>query len=496
MATASKPTPKRRQMVYNCQPTAAMFHRSKALVRGIRGPIGSGKSVACCIELGVYLAQTQEPDSHGVRRTRFAVVRNTYPELKTTTVQTWEQWWPGQVCKMTYSSPIVGNLRYKCPDGTSVDCEVWFVSLDKPKDVRKLLSMELTGAWINEAREIDISIVQAVLSRCGRYPSSTVAPLTWRGVIMDTNPPDDDHWWYRLAEEETPDGWEVYKQPPALIKNQETGQWEPNPAAENISNLSLGYGYYLQNVRPGNDEWIKVYCCGEYGFVQDGRPVYPEYSDSLHYTGGIIPYEPRLPLLIGMDFGLTPAAVIGQYYPGPHRLAALREVVSTNTGLDAFLDHALLPILAKEFGQTRESLSSIHLVGDPAGNIRAQTDESTCYDSLRARGFDPEEAATNDLLPRIDAVKRFLSSLSGGRPCLMLSSQVPVLRKGLAGKYRYARVQVAGEERYKDQPIKDSYSLPQDAFQYLSMLADGGINPKPATTNTVPDHARADAGRM
>ena len=36
---------------YRAEPTLAKFHRSKAFVRGVRGPIGSGKSVACCWEI-------------------------------------------------------------------------------------------------------------------------------------------------------------------------------------------------------------------------------------------------------------------------------------------------------------------------------------------------------------------------------------------------------------------------------------------------------------
>jgi pantothenate kinase-related protein Tda10 len=35
---------------YTASPVCAKFHNSEAFVRGIKGPIGSGKSVACCIE--------------------------------------------------------------------------------------------------------------------------------------------------------------------------------------------------------------------------------------------------------------------------------------------------------------------------------------------------------------------------------------------------------------------------------------------------------------
>ena len=36
---------------YIAHATVSNFHVSPKLVRGIRGPVGSGKSVACCMEI-------------------------------------------------------------------------------------------------------------------------------------------------------------------------------------------------------------------------------------------------------------------------------------------------------------------------------------------------------------------------------------------------------------------------------------------------------------
>ncbi len=69
-------------------PTLAKFHASKTRRRGVMGPIGSGKSTAMCMEI-MRRAQQQEPGPDGIRRTRWAVVRNTYRELKDTTLATW-----------------------------------------------------------------------------------------------------------------------------------------------------------------------------------------------------------------------------------------------------------------------------------------------------------------------------------------------------------------------------------------------------------------------
>ncbi|HET8729233.1 MAG TPA: hypothetical protein VFO41_17160 [Alphaproteobacteria bacterium] len=201
-------------------PVVRRFLASNAFVRGLRGPYGSGKSVACTIDI-VRRAAAQKPGRDGVRRTRWAVVRNTYPELKTTTIKTWHDWVRPELGRWRADGPPVHHVR---ADG--LDMEVLFLALDRPEDARKLLSMELTGAWINEAREVPKAVLDALTGRVGRFPPARDGGPSWSGIIMDTNPPDTDHWWYRLAEEERPEGWAFFAQP--------SGRGE---GAENLRNL-------------------------------------------------------------------------------------------------------------------------------------------------------------------------------------------------------------------------------------------------------------------
>jgi hypothetical protein len=181
-------------------PQAAAFHQDDSFVRGLMGPVGSGKSSACCIEI-LYRALKQEPGPDGVRRSRWAAVRNTYGELKTTTIKTWADWFDGMQ-SMKWDTPIVSTIKLpNLGDGTSMELEVLFMALDRPEDADKLRSLELTGAWMNEASELEKRVLDILTQRCGRYPSKKVGGPTWTGVIMDTNPPDDDSWYYKLAEE-------------------------------------------------------------------------------------------------------------------------------------------------------------------------------------------------------------------------------------------------------------------------------------------------------
>lgn len=454
-------------ITYVAEATAGLFHRSDAFVRGLRGPIGTGKSVTCCMEI-MRRAREQEP-FQGVRRSRWAAIRNSYPELKSTTIKTWQDWVPDDVAPMRWDAPITSVFTANLPDGTRIECEVMFISLDRPADVKKLKSLDLTGGWINEASELPKAILDMLTGRVGRYPSKAQGGASWSGIIMDTNSPDDDHWWYDIAELSKPEGYEFFAQPGALL--QEGTRYVPNPAAENVQNHILGYEYWLRQI-PGKDaQWIKVFILGEYGSVHDGKPVYPEYNDTLHVAE--IDPIPGVPIDIGLDFGLTPAAVFTQN-DVRGRLLVIDELCGEDMGISGFLEDVLIPQLMKVYPEWwAKKDTMIRVFGDPAGAQRAQTDEKSCFDEVKAAGLKIRPAKSNAWLPRRGAVAWFMSKLSGGKPMFLIDPVCKVLRKGFNGGYKYRRIQVIGEERYTEEPMKNSYSHPHDALQYVAMESGG-----------------------
>jgi len=72
---------------YSDVPTIKAFAKDSTFIRAITGPFGSGKSSGCDIEI-YRRAVGQEPSPDGVRKTRFAAVRNSYPQLRDTTIPT------------------------------------------------------------------------------------------------------------------------------------------------------------------------------------------------------------------------------------------------------------------------------------------------------------------------------------------------------------------------------------------------------------------------
>ena len=236
--------------------TLRQFMLDDHFFRGLRGPVGSGKSACCAIEM-FRRSLAQEPNSEGIRKSRWAVVRNTNPQLRTTTIKTWLDWFPEHIWgKMLWHPPPYTHHIKK----GDLDMEVIFLALDRPEDVKKLLSLELTGVWINEAREIPKQIVDACTMRVGRFPSMKDGGPTWYGVIADTNAPDEDHWWPVMAGEAPlpdhvsreeammlikPDTWRFFTQPGGMVANIDNEgnvqNYQKNPLAENLSNLTPNY---------------------------------------------------------------------------------------------------------------------------------------------------------------------------------------------------------------------------------------------------------------
>lgn len=452
-------------------PVARAFIKDDAFVAGIVGPIGSGKSVACVMKL-VRNVQKQARLNDGWIRRRTAIIRNTYPELRTTTIKTWHQWIPPSTGNYVDSGPPTHHI---VDAANKVDWEIIFIALDRPQDVRKLLSMELSDAWINEAREVPKAIVDGLTGRVGRFPRREEGGCTDPQIMLDTNPPDTDHWWYRLAEDPSAEDVEnnvaleaQLRALGALRVDQNLYSWyhQPggeDPGAENLGNLPPGY--YLKAKANKSREWIKVYIDAQYGFVLDGKPVYTDYRDNLHCKE--FNANPRLPLDIGLDFGLTPAAVFAQEMPnGQWRKHS--ELVTENMGIVRFAE-----LFKKHLAQHYPNFKIRSITGDPSGDARGD-DERTTFDILKAGGVVANPASTNDPVLRIEAVSAPMRRLVDGEPGMIIHPQCRVLRKGYAGGYNYRRLKVAGQERYRDVPDKNMFSHVCDADQYIMIGAGEG----------------------
>jgi len=424
------------------------FHESDAFFRGIMGPVGSGKSVACTIEL-MRRAQLQGIGTDGKRHFRAAIVRNSFPELRSTTIKTYAEWMPLSFGRFNQDSPITHHIKTN-----DIDFEFLFMALDKPDDARKLLSLEVTAIWFNEVREINKGIIDIATSRVGRYPGKNLGGCTWSGVIADTNPCDTDCWYYKMAEETRPNDWEFFRQPGGL-----------SPDAENIENLPKNY--YQRASTGKDDDWINVYVHGNYGMVNDGTAVFTSYRDQVHCADEDIQPIVNTPLLVSADFGLTPAAVIAQRL-ADGRWLILDELVLDDIGIVRFAEQ-----LKSYITRNYANFLIAGAWGDPAGTQRAFSDERTALEIMtRYTGWRWRPAPTNSTEMRLEVVRNTLNRMVDGKPGILISSRCRMLRKGFGGGYCRKFIKSSGGTQTHEEPVKNEYSHPHDALQYL--LLGGG----------------------
>lgn len=454
-------------------PTAEAFHASPSIVRGLKGPIGSGKSVACVMEIFLR-ARTQAAWKDGVRRTRFAIMRRSYPELLMTSLKTWKEWVPTSIAPIHMSVPICSTISYVLPDKTSVESEVYFLSCDKEDDIEKLKSLELTGVWLNEVSGIEKGVLDMAIGRTGRYPSTKKGGWTWRGVIMDTNPPDEDHWYAVLAEKIKPEGWSFFNQPPgivALTDKEGNVYYVPNtggygyPPAENIGGFTDGFGYYMNQVPGKSEQWIKVFLMGQYGNISSGSPVYPEYKDALHLSKEPPVVMRGMPLYLGIDLGLTPACAFGQM-DNHGTVHIIDEIIGQNVGIRQFAEQYIVPRLT-----TKYAGMPYYAYCDPAGSQRGQNEAIAYIESLKAGGLGFVQCApTNSFKARRESVANYMLTLNRtGTSSFKVYENCKMLVKGFQGDYKYRRTRTSFGTVDSDSPEKNDASHIHDALQYLCM---------------------------
>jgi hypothetical protein len=435
----------------------------------LKGPLGSGKTTGSIMKIA-YHAARMAACRDGVRRSRCVVVRNTAQMLSDSTIPDFLKWFPDGVAGSFAKTDKRFILRFG-----DVECEVLFRGLDDANDVRRLLSMQASFGFMDECREISKDIFEALQGRLGRYPDGLMVPHrhNWgldekgnpiQGCVTDaglpnkhlfgsTNPPDRDTWLEEFMGA-PPATAHVYHQPSGL-----------SAEADWIKHLPSNY--YEDLMAGKSDAWINVYIHGQFGESLAGKPVFSTFRSDKYVAGEQIRHirDPSYPLIIGLDFGLTPAAVVGQIDPWG-RLLILAELTSTDMGALRFAQERLKPLLATRF----PGVASL-IVGDPAGAQRAQTDERTVYEILRALRFSVTPARTNNVTSRLAAVEAYLGRFVDGKPALLIDPGCIQLIRALRGGYRY-KLKKSGEA--EDQPEKNSYSHVADALQYLCLHADGG----------------------
>jgi hypothetical protein len=463
-------------------PKLAAFLTSNRMVDVIEGPLGSGKTYALCARIMRHALEQAKSPIDGIRYTQFAVVRNTMPDLKRSTIRTWLRLFPE---KDKFGHDLHGRFNYGAAMHhhmvfQDVNCMVDFISLDKDDDVRKLRSTEYTGIFFDELEFIEKVLFDEARSRL-RFPPPEHGGPTWRGVCAATNAPPEDHWLPimtgrvefppnlkpdELKALQWPPEWGWHLQPAALIEVKDQHGvvigYEVNPKAENLANLPATY--YQEQLAGQTKDWIDSRLMVRTVLVTDGSPVWTSFRREAHVSRELLRPREGYPLYVGLDFGRSPAAVFIQCVN--NRVLVLNEMIGAAEGAERFA-----PKVKRFIAQNYAGLT-VQAFGDPKGQDKTQNDERTAYDIFRFNGIDvrsPPGLKQNMIETRVNAVDHVLNEMSDGIPRFCVSPNCRTLIVAMAGRYCNER-----DEEGELRPKKDRYSNIADALQYVVLgLGEG-----------------------
>jgi len=455
---------------YDAPPTCASFMKSESFGRLIAGPGGSGKTTASVIEC-LRRAIAQAPAQDGLRYTRFAVVRQTLKQLKDTVLKDCHTW-------------LGGLGEWKISDNTyylnfgDVRSEWIFIPLENAEDQARLLSMQLTGAWMSEAIEMNLDVVAPLSARIGRYPSGARGTPTWFGIIADTNFPTEMTPWHSFMEN-PPQDWQIFKQPSGLSDEAENLNFLVQSEAtiklpvDHPARVAQGRKYYERFVDMyGEDsDWVKRYVHAKYGDDPSGAAVFKStFKSDFHIVDDTM-VIPGYPLIVGQDFGRNPWSLICQVdHMG--RVLVHQEVPGRNIGLEKHVANNLRPVL---FGNKFLG-HKVAVVGDPSGVAKSSISEESCFDALKRLGLPAFPAVTNDIEPRLRAVEAFLGRQVNGGPALVISrAGCPFLCRAMSGGYRFTKLKSGALRTVPDKTDPEGFSHIADDLQYVCLVAHGGV---------------------
>jgi len=335
--------------------------------------------------------------------------------------------------------------------------EFCMMAADTPDDVRRLLSLEASAAWVEEAREVAEEVFNGLQGRIARFPNVASGGVTYPGVICSTNPPPMGTFWQELVAN-PPANMGVFWQPAALLDDGSI-----NPKCENLEHLDPEY--YSNLVVGKTSDWIDVYLKNKFGPGGFGSPIFKaSFKRGFHVSATPLSAIPSVanPLIVGMDNGLQAAAVVMQQ-DARARVNVLSECFvpfDATMGVESFLDRMLIPHLTAAYPVRRENFM---FVLDPACFHRSQVNEATIAQAVMARGYRAIRAPTNDPVKRQSAVEGLLTRAIDAGPGLLISSTCKHLADALDWGYRYKKG-ISGMQQ--TQIEKNHFSHTAEAFEY------------------------------
>lgn len=444
----------------------------------------SGKTVACIGK--IYRIICEMPRcTDGIRRSKILIVRPTYGELLQTVVADWLLWFPEALYgSMRWSEPYTYSMKF-----LDVECEIVFMALIdiSPAVLRKLRSTQFTAAWVNEGQYCKLRMFTEIIDRTGRYPREIDCPNYDRRkrVLLDNNAPAEHAHWIRYMRGDVPlppdmpddqkmayvkpKNWRFYRQPPAVfeVKDKETGDFKGyrlNPKAENLQHM--GENAYIGNIGGKPRDQIDRDFRNITRPSRSGTPRYPHFDREWHVAENHLSANESRPLILGMDFGLTPGCVFEQVIDG--RWYTLWEHVADNEGGEE-LAISILKILAERFPFARAG-AGLLAWGDPQGGWRGSTSSkstNTSFTILRAKGIPVKHPAPKDNPElRMNIGRKLLRDGVNKGPKVLIDPRCVRLIEALDGGATMVTRTTPDGVTVKEELVKNHHSHIMEAWEY------------------------------
>lgn len=410
-------------------PTQQQFIESQADADLFSCRMGEGKSAALCWSCFYHTRHNPGAD--------WIFVRDTWENLRSTTLQEFFHWFVPGICG-TWNE---GKKTFTWASGLA-DGRVEFLGLDDPGDAGKLQSRQIAGFAIDEPAPamqsggVPETIFDIALTRL-RQPG-----MNWYAAKLATNNPDETHWCYKRFVDPGEEGFRV---------------WQP-ASPENVKNLPEGYYERLRKHLGHRVDLTARFIDGQYGLMQEGIAVTPEWSDKIHLATGLAPVRGG-PLTLCWDFGLNPSAIITQVTPLRDWLV-LESLVGSEIGVEELITNELRPLL-----QTRYKGLPFSHICDPAGKQREQSSSKrSALLTLRRELGGIVRCGPVPFIERREPLRNILSRQHSGRGVLQVDRhRASEVWQALRGGWHFhvAKTGVPGTE-----PVKNIHSHPGDALGY------------------------------
>ncbi len=435
------------------------------------GPVGCAKTSTAYFKGMVNTKRQPVRYSTGRKECKITVVCDTYKTVHNKALDSFRDLIP----------PDAPGVEYKGGKGEDVTvtylwgdkkCQyktVWhFVAVGDKSIEAMIAGLRTTCVHLYEPDHLPEKVVDGFAQRLGRWPNIKDLPDEGRGMFTqlwgDFNAPNDTNELYRRLALKTNLNTDHFIEFPSGF----------SPDAENLKNLPKpegGYYKYLASTMRDPLE-IKRKIENLVGYSRSGKPVYGDYVDDLHTASRLMTGDGTLPLIIGVDGGGSAAAVV------------LEPTLSGNLNvLDEIVTEAGDFTDAASFGERVAALLAMKYPGraaiaviDPAASNRSGGRESNGDMTRWIMTFQTHAKIkvlpgySNNLDPRIKAVRRLLNELNVGVPRLQINNHCMTVREGFQSGYKIKEYKGADGTRYGEKPDKGHFSHVHDALQYGCMF--------------------------